>query len=150
MSSNIKSPPSLAKCSSYESWLKEIKIWQAFTDLADIKQGPAIFLTLEGRAREAVLELEIAKISSKDGVNNIIEKLDSLYLKDKTQSAFEVYDSFEKFRRPSDTSMSEYINQFERLKAKTESYKIQLSTEILAYRLLKSANLSGNFSCQLE
>ena len=142
MSSNIKAPPSLSKCSSYEAWLKEIQIWQAFTDLADVKQGPAIFLTLEGRSREAVLELDVSKISAKDGVKTIIEKLDSLYLKDKTQSAFEAYDSFEKFRRPSEMTINEYINQFERLKAKTESYKTQLSTDVLAYRLLKSANLS--------
>ena len=142
MSSNIKAPPSLSKCSSYEAWLKEIQIWQAFTDLADIKQGPAIFLILEGRSREAVLELDVSKISAKDGVKTIIEKLDSLYLKDKTQSAFEAYDSFEKFRRPSEMTINEYINQFERLKAKTESYKTQLSTDVLAYRLLKSANLS--------
>ena len=61
MSVNIKAPPSLSKCISYEAWLKEIEIWQAFTDLAKAKQGPAIFLTLEGRAREAVLELELPK-----------------------------------------------------------------------------------------
>ena len=142
--SNIKAPPSLSKCSSYETWLKEIEIWQAFTDLAEIKQGPAIFLSLDGRAREAVLELEVVKISAKDGVKNIIAKLDSLYLKDKTQSAFESYDAFEKFKRPSEMSISEYINEFERLKAKTESFKTVLSTDVLAYRLLKSANLSEN------
>ena len=118
MSSNIKAPPSLSKCSSYEAWQKEIKIWQAFTDLPAGKQGPGIFLTLEGRSREAVLELDVAKISAADGVKTIIEKLDGLYLKDKTQSAFEAYDAFEKFRRPSDMTIGEYINQFERLKAK--------------------------------
>ena len=142
MSTNIKTPPSLSKCSSYETWLKEIKIWQTFTELDIKKQGPAIFLTLEGRAREAVLELEVDKISDAAGVSNIIAKLDTLFLKDKTQSAFEAYDSFERFRRPKDMSMTDYINEFERLKAKIESYKSSLSTDVLAYRLLKSANLS--------
>ena len=142
MSISIKTPPSLAKCSSYETWLKEIKIWQSFTDLDAKKQGPAIFLTLEGRAREAVLELDVASISANDGVKKITEKLDTLFLKDKTQSAFEAYDTFEKFRRSSDMSVSDYINEFERLKAKVESYKMVLSTDIMAYRLLKSANLS--------
>ena len=112
MSSNIKAPPSLSKCSSYDEWLKEIEIWQSFTDLADTKQGPAIFLTLEGRSREAVRELDVSKISAKDGVKNIMEKLDGLYLRDKTQSAFEAYDAFEKFCRASEMSISEYINQF--------------------------------------
>ena len=31
--------------SVYENWKREIEIWQAFTDLAPKKQGPAIFLT---------------------------------------------------------------------------------------------------------
>ena len=144
MSTNIKTPPSLAKSSSYETWLKEIEIWKTFTELDVKKQGPAIFLTLEGRAREAVLELDVAKISAADGVQQIVNKLDTLYLKDKTQSAYEAYDLFEKFRRDKDMSISDYIIEFERLKAKVESYKMSLSTEIMAYRLLKSANLSEN------
>ena len=101
-----------------------------------------MFLSLESRAREAVLELDDSKISGEDGVKNIIAKLDTLYLKDKTQSAYEAYDSFEQFKKPSDMSVSEYINEFERLKSRTESYGTSLSSNVLAYRLLKSANLS--------
>lgn len=141
-SNNFKAPPALSKSSTYETWLKEIKIWQKFTDLTVGKQGPAIFLTLEGKAREAVLELEVNDISGDEGVKNIISKLNTLYLKDKTQSAYEAYDIFEKFRRPSDMSITEYINEFERLHSKTKHYGTEMSTDILAYRLLKSANLS--------
>ena len=72
MAANIKAPPSLSKSSSYISWLKEIEIWQTFTDLEATKQGPAIFLSLEGRARDAVLELEVKQISAADGVDKII------------------------------------------------------------------------------
>ena len=38
--------------------------------------------------------------------------------------------------------MSDYINEFERLMNKTKQYGITMSTYVLAYRLLKSANLS--------
>ena len=82
MSTNIKTPPSLSKSTSYETWLKEIQIWQTFTDLEPKKQGPAIFLTLEGQAREAVLELDVANISASDGVDKVITKLNGLFLKD--------------------------------------------------------------------
>ena len=141
-SNNYKAPPALSKCTTYDTWLKEIKIWQKFTDLPTSKQGPAIFLTLEGRAREAVLELEVDNIGSDGGVANIIEKLNTLYLRDKAQSAYEAYDTFEKFRRPAYMSISEYINEFERLHSKTKHYGTAMSTDILAYRLLKSADLS--------
>ena len=141
-SKDFKAPPALSKCVSYETWLKEIKIWQKFTNLAKGKQGPAIFLTLEGRAREAVLELDVDIISDDTGVENILKHLNKLYLKDKTQSAYEAYEKFEKFKRPSDMSMTDFINEFERLKSKTKQYGTEMSTDILAYRLLKSANLS--------
>ena len=39
-------------------------------------------------------------------------------------------------------SMSDYINEFERLLNKTKQYGTTMSTDVLAYRLLKSANLS--------
>ena len=46
------------------------------------KQGPAIFLSLSGQLREAIL-------NSNNGVENILAKLDTLYLKDVLCSAFE-------------------------------------------------------------
>ena len=42
------------------------------------KQGPALFLTLEGKAREAGLELDITEISGENGIKNITGKLDTL------------------------------------------------------------------------
>ena len=141
-SSHYKAPPSLFKSSCYDSWLKEIKIWQSFTDLTAAKQGPALFLTLDGKAREAALELEVSDIGHEKGVDKIIEKLNTLYLKDKAQTAFEAYDNFERFQRPSDMTISHYINEFERLLARTQKHGTTMSSDILAYRLLKSANLS--------
>ena len=115
MAQNYKAPPLLSKSTSYESWLKEIEIWQAFTDLSAEKQGPAIFLTLEGKAREAILDLDISLLKGNSGVKNIVTVLDKLYLKDKLQMAYESYDAFEKFKRPQNMSINDYINEFERL-----------------------------------
>ena len=95
MASNYKAPRSLVKSISYDYWLKEIKIWQSFTDISEEKQGPAVFFTLEGKACEAAIELEVEEINHKDGIKNIIKKLDKLYLKDQTQAAYERYDNFE-------------------------------------------------------
>ena len=139
-SSNFKAPPSLSKSSCYDDWLKEIEIWQAFTDLAAEKQGPAVFLTLEGKAREAILNMDIEKIKGKNGVKNIVTELNKLYLKDKLEMAYEIYDAFERFRRPADMSIKDY-NEFERLLSKTKKFGTTVSPDILAYRLLKSANL---------
>ena len=93
--SNIfQAPPSLTRCSSFEAWLKELKIWQSFSDIPEVKQGPALFITLEGNARESVLELDVDDVNSDDGVKNITAFLDRLYFKYKTQTAYEAYHSF--------------------------------------------------------
>ena len=138
---NYKAPPSLTSGTCYEGWLKEIENWQAFTDLTDEKQGPAIFLTLEGRARETVLNLDIKGIKAKNGVENIVKALNKLYLKDELQMAYQTHDAFEKFCRPEKMSIKEYINELECLLNKTKKYGSSMSSDIVAYRLLKSANL---------
>ena len=126
--------------------MKELQIWESFTDIPGAKRGPAVFLSLQGKAREAALELGVEQINNKDGVKNIVAKLDKLYLKDKSQSTYEAYDNFEHFKRPSDMSISDYINEFERLLNKTKQYSTTIylyysTTDVLAYRLLKSASL---------
>ena len=44
------------------SWIdykKEIKICQGLTDLPAKKQGPSLYLSLKGKARETALEIDI-------------------------------------------------------------------------------------------
>ena len=100
MASGNKTPPAYKTGDDYEKWCKKIRIWRDFTSLEDTKQGPALFLTLEDDAQDAVLELEAEKIKAKDGVEQIITCLDKLYKKDKTQSAFDALEAFEGYKRP--------------------------------------------------
>ena len=125
MASNhdFRAPPSLSKCTSYETWLKEIKIWQKFTNLSVEKQAPAIFLTLEGTAREAVLELDVEAISEATGVETIIAHLNKIFKKDQKLAAYEAYENFEKFKRSPDMSIRSFINEFERLYTKVKEFK---------------------------
>ena len=61
-SGNSKTPPTLLKAKNYQDRLKLIKIWRKFTDLSKERQGPAIVLSLENEALDAVLELEEEQI----------------------------------------------------------------------------------------
>ena len=76
-STSFKAPPSLTRSTSYEAWLKELQIWESFTDIPGdtCKRGPPVFLSLEGKAHEAALELEVEQINKKDGIKNIAAKL---------------------------------------------------------------------------
>ena len=68
MVTSSKAPPLLTDESVYENWKRETEIWQAFTDLAPKKPGPAISLSLQGKAREAALEIEIQDLTHDQGV----------------------------------------------------------------------------------
>ena len=64
-------------------------IWQCFTVLAPKKQALAIFLSLKEKAKVAVLEIHNESLNKDDGVDIVLVQLDKLYLKDKTQLAYE-------------------------------------------------------------
>ena len=124
MATNYKAPPLLKEDSNYELWKKEIKLWKTFTDLDAKKQGPAICLSLTGKACEAALELSVENLNSDTGVVQLLAKLDELYLKDTDQLAYAAYDNFENFKRPPDMSIKDYLITFERLHHKILQYNI--------------------------
>ena len=139
---DYKEPPTLSKDITYSNWKSELFIWQAFTSLEKKKQAPAIFLTLSGQVREAVLGLDISKLAHDDRVKNLLNCLDELFHKDETCSSYEAYEAFEKFVRPAAMNISDYIIQFEQLYNKAKSHKMEILDGVLADHLLNSANLS--------
>ena len=63
---SIKQPPIFDpnEDDNYTELKSDIEIWQLFTDIRDIKQGPAVYLTLRGRARDAVRGLTAGEIGA--------------------------------------------------------------------------------------
>ena len=98
-------------------------------------------LSLDDESQEAVLELTEEEISAEGGVDSIIKVLDDLYLKDKTESAFEALEAFEGYRRPKGLTMNDYCNEFDKRYSKVKSYGTELPKDLLGFWLLKSANL---------
>lgn len=139
---DIKTPPPMSKDLPYNEWKHEIKVWRSFTNLDKTKLGPALFLSLQGSARDAAHEVSVEDLSKENGIEILLKKLDELYLKDTDNAVFEAYDRFERYQRPEGMNIIEYINAFERLYQKAKHYKLELPDGVLAYRLLRSANLS--------
>ena len=108
--SDFKAPPTLNNEISYSQWKKELSICQAFTNISKSKQAPAIFLSLTGQARDAITDLSLSILTSDAGVDNLLAKLDQLFLKDETLLLYEAFETFEKFIRPSEISIIDYIN----------------------------------------
>lgn len=118
-----------------------ISIWQTFTDTEIKKQGQAVFLTIEGKAREFVPELDVTDINCDSGIQNIINRLNEQYLKDKTQTVFETFETFEKYTRASEMTLLDFLNEFKKLLNKTKQYGTNISSDI-SYQLLKAAHFS--------
>ena len=123
MDSKYFPPPALLK-DKYSSWRKEMKIWELLTSLDKSKRALMVFLSLEGIAREAVLELDSVVLNSEDGMKKLYEKLDTLFLEHVNQSAFWAYETFENFQRPPGTSLEDFLIEFGRPVAKLKDFNI--------------------------
>ena len=109
MASEYFPPPALLK-DKYSTWKNEMKIWELVTSLDETKRALMVFLSLEGTARDAVLELDTAVLNFEDGMKKLYEKLDTLFLEDINQAAFRAYKTFENFRRPPGTSLEDFFD----------------------------------------
>ena len=134
--------PVLADGGDFDSWLRDVGLWQCVKDLKPKKQAPILCLSLEGQARQCCSVIPVKDLNSNNGVDILIKKLESMYKKDEVQMAFGYYEDLEEFHRPAEMSVVDYINEFDRRYSKIKSMKMELPDGVLAYRLLKSANLS--------
>ena len=141
-SKSIRNPPKLADCKSYEAYTKLINIWRIATDLPKEKQGAALLLSLEGEAQSAALRVPEDELKSNEGIEKVLLELDKLYQKDKTTQKFQALEDLENFRKSKNMKMAQYILQFETKLDKTKLLGVTWPDDIIAFRLLKNANLS--------
>ena len=142
MSNLNKSPPLLSKSKTYDDWIKLLSIWLKFTSFKSVKQGLAIVLNLEGEAHEEVLELHTDVISEKDGVSKIIKRLNKIYRKGELSQKYNALEAFETYKRKGSTSIRDFLTEFEKHLHKTRTYGTTMSDDLLAYHLIKAANLT--------
>ena len=90
-----KALPLLSSCKPYDDWCKMVRVWTKFTDLLPEKLVATMFLSVNGKALDAALELEEEVISGKDRVKSIMACLDKLYKKVDTLPKFHALESFE-------------------------------------------------------
>ncbi|ESO90517.1 hypothetical protein LOTGIDRAFT_164106 [Lottia gigantea] len=137
---NYRNPPVLAPDGNYESWKSEIEIWTLVTDLPKKKHALAVSVALKGQAKERALAMDIEQLSDEEhGMRNLISELDKLF---KTDAVDLAYSKFDNWKREQDTSMVDFIIDFEQKYAKCVKYNMDLPDTILAFKILDYANLS--------
>ena len=139
-----RSPPSFDKNrDDYPKWKKKFNLWETITEVEKKKRGSILVLRLDDETQESVLDsVSSEDLQSNEGANKVITYLDSVFLKNTQFTEFQLYEDFETYRRPDTYSMDKFIDEFEKRWTKTKNKGTQLSENVLAYRLLKSANLS--------
>ena len=137
----ITQPPALNETVDYEQWKKEVSMWKSCCKYETKQQGPALALSLGGKAKDAVLELELKDLEADTGVDLILTTLDGLFLKDENQRMYVAMKTFEQYTRPKGVSLDEYINEFEKNHNRLKRHKVTFPDQFLAYRLLENANL---------
>ena len=112
--SNLKNPPIFKEDEmDYEQWKKDVELWTLLTDLPKSKMAIAIHLSLSGRARKASSELTAAQLNADNGAKTLLEKLDRVFLQDENWRCFNSYLAFENCRRENDTSIDEFLSEFD-------------------------------------
>lgn len=138
-------PPSL-RTKSYELYRQELLAWREVTDLRKDKQGVAIALSLpeddKAKIREKVFEqISLVDLKKDDGLDILIGFLDKHLKKDDLADSLEKFEEFEDFDRKVGMSITEYIASFDSLYRKIEKLNMKLPMEILAFKLLRKANI---------
>ena len=137
--------PKYCERKSYESYKQELKAWRVITDLEKTKQGIAVALSLpeDDVIREKVFdELDIDELKAEDGLDKLIIFLDEHLGKDDLADSIEKYDDFEDYKRGKNDSISDYISKFDSKYQRIKKKKMTLPEEILAFKLLKCANIT--------
>ena len=121
MSLRLFEPP-LLNPEFYDSWKREIQLWKLATNISPSHHAPAFFLSLTDQPRTAILKMDISLLNAEDGMDKLVEKLNTLFLEDKNQSAFICYENFENYHRERNTSINDYLIQFDRHIAKLREF----------------------------
>ena len=105
--------PPFVEDQDFDTWMHEIDLWTLVTDVKKEKQAACVYLSLSAKARQACSALTKEELCADDGMNELTSKLRELYAVEKDQAMFNAYEKFETFKRQSDMTITDYINDFE-------------------------------------
>ena len=134
------------KQSEYKGWKGQVEDWLVVCG-EDVKYpGIEIRLSLQGKALEVTEGIDRIALKSKGGEKVILDKLDSVYLKDTLMENYGKMKNYFKIERGSGERMSDFIVRYE--KAASECSKAMgknmLEGEAKGFHVLEQANLTDN------
>ena len=126
----------------YETFRRDVHIWSKLSTLPKKKQALDIHLTLRGWTKNASFQLTDAQLESDDGVELVFEKLDALFLPDKSRRQFSAFNKLYNLRRPEATAIRDSIGEFDYTYHEFTQQDLTLPDSVMAFMLLSSCNFS--------
>ena len=133
-------------------WYRQLaKIWATVSTVSEEHKAMTLIMFLKDKALDIALTIDETPLKTKKadapspetkvGVELLIAKLDEIYLE--SDDTLGKYERFENIRRISEQRMTEFILIFESLERELKTEGVTLPELVLAYKLLKAANLSN-------
>ena len=146
MASAYKTPPAFDIDSKpYNRWIEEVKAWVELTDLAKVKQGLALALSLPEKDSSNIRDKVFSDVSledlKSDGVKKLIKFMDNLFKKDELSEAYEIFSDSEQFKWSPTMTRDSYTMEFDKLYNETKKFAMVLPESVKAFRLLEGAGL---------
>ena len=147
MSSKYKAAPPFfdSEAGSYERWKEDLAIWHMLSDLSNPKQAQFLYLSLKGKAKDAVGDVKADQLEgNEEGIKLITDKLDNVFLKDINTRAFYAFQEFYEYKRASGDTFESFIVKFEQLHTKVSEFKMVLPDGVRAFFILRAANITSD------
>ena len=96
------------------------------------------------KAEKTVSNLTATELHNDNGLNLLLTKLDSAFQSEDIEDAYNTYLKFSYMKRQSDTSMNDYVIEFENLYHLMQNQNMKLPDKVLAFKLLDGASVSEN------
>ena len=105
------------------------------------KKEQAIVVLLEAlegiqKAEKAVSDLTATQLNVDDGLKVLLDKLDTAFQAETMDDVYSAYTEFSNHKKGHNTSMNDYILEFEHLNHKILEYDMKLPDTVLAFKLL--------------
>ena len=96
------------------------------------------------KAKKTVSNLTATELHNDNGLNLLLTNLDSAFQSEDIEDAYNTYSKFSYMKRQSDTSMNDYVIEFENLYHLMNNQNMKLPDKVLAFKLLDGASISEN------
>ena len=110
----VKCPRFQGETEDYVKWKRRVSDWRRLCGENE-NTGIEVRMALEGRAMDIAYEMEDEMIVGFQGIQNLIKKLDEVYLQDEVNEMYEKLLKYIKVERERNEEIGEYMVRYERL-----------------------------------